>query len=119
MNHHLPRFERIKKGKGKLWSLCPLCLSFLTRSHSALLPAGSVLETVFFLETLNPPRGVDKLLLAREEGVALRTDIHVNIWHCRTRLNDVATGTGDRGWLVFRMNAFFHNKSYPNTVIGV
>jgi len=50
-----------------------------------------------FLELLNAASSVDKLLLARVEWVAVRTQFNVDLFHGRTGCDDVAAGTDDLG----------------------
>src|SRR5207244_2540001 len=74
------------------------------------LRAGSALDAVLALEALDPAGGIDELLLAREERMARRADLDVDLGHGGTGLDDIAAGTDDLGLVVPRMNAFLHEK---------
>ncbi len=73
-----------------------------------LLAAFGVQLPVFLLEFLNTAGGVDKLLLAGEEGVACGADLHSHIARCTPHLKGVAASTYDRSERIFRMNITFH-----------
>src|SRR5262249_3217144 len=68
------------------------------------------LAPVFAVEALHPARGVDQLLLAREERVAPRADLDVAALLGGAGLDDIATGADDAALLVARMNAFLHGE---------
>jgi hypothetical protein len=62
------------------------------------------------LEAIYATTGIENLLLAGEEGVALRTDINVNVLtQGGTGLDDVATATGSGHVTVLGMDIIFHS----------
>src|SRR5512145_2355346 len=65
-------------------------------------------EAVLAVEALDPARGVDQLLLAREEGMARRAELDVDRLLSGTGVDDIAAGADDLRLLVARMNAFLH-----------
>src|SRR5262245_58254042 len=68
-----------------------------------------VLDAVLPAEALDPARGVHELLLAREEGMAVRADFHVHgVLHGRACLDHVAADAHDLGVVVARVNPSFH-----------
>ena len=68
-----------------------------------------LLDIVFFLELLDAARCVNQLLLLGVEGMAVGADFHVQILNCGTGMNLVAAGTLDNRFLVFGMDAGFHD----------
>jgi hypothetical protein len=65
--------------------------------------------TETLLEAIDTTTGIQDLLLAGVERVALRTNINVNIFaHSRARLDHIATTTGGRNVLIFRVYIVFH-----------
>lgn len=69
----------------------------------------SVFDTVSLLEALDATGGIDQLLSAGKEGVASRTDFHLEILGSGLSLDHIATGAANFLQLVFRMNSFLHN----------
>jgi hypothetical protein len=65
---------------------------------------------VFLHETFNATFGVHKLLLARKERVAVRTNFYANVLFGGTGGELVATGTLNRGHGIFGMDAGFHSS---------
>ena len=65
------------------------------------------------LELLHTSRGVDELLLPREERMAHVTDVHVQLRHGAPRGEAVSTCTGHLALDIFWMNLFFHNDNLP------
>ena len=64
---------------------------------------------VALLESIDTTRRINKLLLAGEEGVAIRTDFDVEIvLHRRSRIKLVTAGAHNGNRLVFGMNLRFH-----------
>ncbi len=64
---------------------------------------------VSLLESINTTRCINQLLLAGEEGVAIRTDFDVKIvLHRRFRLELITAGAHNGNRLVFGMNLRFH-----------
>ena len=58
------------------------------------------------VEALDASAGIDQLLLAREERVALGADFNLDVLLGGEHLDDVAAVAGDRGFLAVRMDAF-------------
>ena len=67
-----------------------------------------LLQVEALVETVNTSTGVNQLLLAGIERVALGADLNADLLLSRTGSKDVATGATDGGLLVVRMDAFFH-----------
>ena len=73
-----------------------------------------MVRTVFLLqieslvETVNTSTGVNQLLLAGIERVALGADFNLDVLLGGTGRKDVATSTTDGGLFVVRMDAFSH-----------
>src|SRR5262245_8621554 len=67
-------------------------------------------EAVLAVEALDPARGVDELLLAREERMARRAELDVDRLLRGARLDDIAAGADDLRLLVARMNTFLHGE---------
>ena len=67
-----------------------------------------LLEAVLLVELVHAAAGVDELLLAGVEGVALGADFNRDVLLGGTGLNHVAAGAANRGRLIIGMNAFFH-----------
>src|SRR5258705_3141356 len=72
-------------------------------------------EAVLAVEALDPARGVDQLLLAREERMARRAELDVDRLLGGTGVDDIAAGADDLGLLVARMNAFLHGEGASYT----
>ena len=74
---------------------------------------------VLALEALHAPRGVDKLLLAREKGMAARADLHSHQirFISRARLEGTAAGAVDRNFVIIGMDTGFHACSVPQAVL--
>src|SRR5436305_6975057 len=67
------------------------------------------LLAVALVEAVNATGGVNQLLLAREERVALRADFDVYVALLRrARLERVAAGAVNRDVVVVRMNSLLH-----------
>ena len=67
-----------------------------------------LLQAKALVEAIDPSTGVNQLLLAGIERVALGADLNADLLLSRTGSKDVATGATDGGLLVVRMDAFFH-----------
>ena len=65
------------------------------------------------LELVDTSAGVNQLLLAGIEGVALGANFDVDIFYGRTGLDDFATSTVDLGLLIVGMNSVFHFSTPP------
>src|SRR5262249_17292260 len=72
-----------------------------------LVPASGA---VFAVEAFDPTRGIDELLLPREEGMARRADVDVDALLRGAGLDDIAAGADDAARVVARMNAFLHGE---------
>ena len=66
---------------------------------------------VLLAEALNTTRGVDQLLLAREEGVALGADVEMDLVLRRARLERVPAGADDLGGRVHGMDVGLHGST--------
>ena len=67
-----------------------------------------LLQTKSLVETINTSTGVNQLLLAGIERVALGADFNTDFLLGGTSGEGVATSATDGGLLVLRMDAFFH-----------
>lgn len=65
-------------------------------------------NTVFFVELVNTSTGGCRFLLSCIERMALGTDLHVDIFLCRTCHKSVAAVACYRCLIVFRMDSFSH-----------
>ena len=61
------------------------------------------------VEAVNTAARVNELLLAGEVRMALRANFHADVLLGGTRVNHIAASTGDGGFLILRMNGFFHS----------
>ena len=66
------------------------------------------LDAVLLVELINAAAGVDQLLLAGVEGVALGADLNGDVLLGGAGLDDVAAGASDGGLLVIGMDSFLH-----------
>ena len=81
--------------------------------HSAFCRKGplfndQLLDAVLLVELINTAAGVDQLLLAGVEGVALGADFNGDVLLGGAGLDDVAAGASDGGLLVIGMDSFLH-----------
>ena len=67
-----------------------------------------LLQAKTLVEAINTSTGVNQLLLAGIERVALGADFNANVLLGRTGRDDVTTGTADGGLFVVRMDTFLH-----------
>jgi len=63
-------------------------------------------------EPLDAARRIDQLLRAREEGMAIRTDVHFDEWNRRVRFELVAAGATRGGFLIVGVYSGLHNEGY-------
>ena len=70
--------------------------------------ASSLLQIESLVETINTSTGVNQLLLAGIERVALGADLNSDVLLGGTGRKDVATGTANRGLFVIGMDTFLH-----------
>ena len=76
-------------------------------------------KTVFLVELIHAAAGIDKLLLAGVERVALGADFNRDVLPGGAGLDDVAAGAADLGAVIFRMDAFLHDDSpHCNTILS-
>ena len=69
-----------------------------------------LLDAVLLVELVNAAAGVDQLLLAGVEGVALGADFHGDVLLGGAGLDDGAASALDGGLLVIGMDSFLHSK---------
>ena len=67
-----------------------------------------LLDAVLLVELINTAAGVDQLLLAGVEGVALGADFNGDVLLGGAGLDDGAASALDSGLLVLRMDSFLH-----------
>ena len=67
-----------------------------------------LLQIETLVETVNTSTGVNQLLLAGIERVALGADFHADVLLSGTGSKGVATGAADGSLFVVRMDAFSH-----------
>ena len=67
-----------------------------------------LLQAKTLVETINTSTGVNQLLLAGIERVALGADFNSDVLLGGTGRKDVATGTANRGLFVIGMDTFLH-----------
>ena len=73
-----------------------------------------LLQAEALVEAINTSTGVNQLLLAGIERVALGADLNGDVLLGGAGLDDVAAGASDGGLLVIGMDSFFHFDS-PNS----
>lgn len=75
----------------------------------AFLPLGRRLFAIAFVEAIDASGRVHEFLLSGEEGVASRTNFHVQVALLgRARFECLAASATDGYFDVFRMNSWFH-----------
>ena len=67
-----------------------------------------VLKTELLLKAVNTAAGINQLLLARKEGMALGANFNTDILFGGAGLNHFAARTTNRRLCIFRMDALFH-----------
>ena len=67
-----------------------------------------LLQTKSLVEPINASTGVNQLLLAGIERVALGADLNADVLLGGTSRKDVATGTANRSLFVIGMDTFLH-----------
>ena len=67
-----------------------------------------LLQAKTLVEAINTSTGVNQLLLAGIERVALGADLNTNVLLGRTGSKDIAAGTADGGLFVLGMDTFLH-----------
>ena len=68
----------------------------------------TLLDAVLLVELVNTAAGVDQLLLAGVERVALGANLDGDVLAGGAGLDDVAAGAPDCGLIIFGMYAFLH-----------
>ena len=80
-----------------------------------------LLEAVLLVELINTAAGVDQLLLAGVEGVALGADFNSDVGLGGAGLDDGAASAADGGGLVIRMDSCLHGtlllESYAALIV--
>ena len=72
-----------------------------------------LVQTELLVELGHASAGIHQLLLAREEGVTLRADFHLDITLGRTCLNHITAGASNRSLLIIGMDSFLHCSRSP------
>src|SRR5699024_9213217 len=72
-----------------------------------------LVQTELLVELGHASAGIHQLLLAREEGVTLRADFHLDILLGRTCLNHITAGASNRSLLIIGMDSFLHCSRSP------
>ena len=72
-----------------------------------------LVQTELLVELGHASAGIHQLLLAREEGVTLRADFHLDILLGRTCLNHITAGASNRSLLIIGMDSFLHCSCSP------
>ncbi len=78
------------------------------------VPESASVETL--VETLNTSAGINQLLLAREERVALGTNFNLDVLFGGEHLDHVAAVAGDGGLLTYRMDVLLCHDDSPLSV---
>ena len=66
------------------------------------------LQSVLFIKLIDASAGINKLLLAGVERVALRADFNGDVLPGAAGLDNLAAGTADGGLLIIRVNSGLH-----------
>ena len=72
---------------------------------------------IFFPKPLDPPCGVQEFLLAREERMAVGTDLNMDVLLGALRLKGGSTGTFDHRIKDFWVNILLHFIKPPLTIL--
>ena len=75
------------------------------------MPKINLLDTVLAVELINAAAGVNELLLAGVEGMALRADIYAQLLLHGTRFKSLAANAANDCLAVIRMDFLFHGFS--------
>ena len=86
---------------------------FIAKPENQLNQFARIKTCVFFLKAVDSAGRVNQFLLAGEEGVALGTDFHLDIFLGGSHIKGGAAGTGRCGFCVVRMDIFFHVTHTP------
>ena len=82
-----------------------------TRRYFFLKRRKQSAQTELLVELLNTAAGVDQLLLAGVEGVALGADFDGDVLTGGAGLNHIAASAADGGLMILGMDAFLHYNS--------
>ena len=77
-----------------------------------------LLDAVLLVELINTAAGVNQLLLAGVEGVALGADFNGDVLLGGAGLDDGAASASDGGLLIIRMDSFLHLYKSPRHVLS-
>ena len=72
------------------------------------MAAGAGHETELLVELLHAAAGIDELLLAGKERMALGANFNTDILLSRTGLNNITASTGNGSLSIVRMDLFLH-----------
>ena len=61
-------------------------------------------------ELVDSACGIDEALFSRVEGVAGGTDADTDVLHCAAGVINSTASAGDRGFVGFGMDSFFHGN---------
>lgn len=84
-------------------------ISCESRQAPPHLTKTGLVQIVSLLKPVDASAGINQLLLACEERVALRANINMKVFFGRTRFNDLAAGALDRSGLILRMDFLLHD----------
>jgi hypothetical protein len=70
------------------------------------------IQVIFPAESFHPTGGIDQLLFSGKEGMAIGTDLHLDILDRRTGLDYMPAGAGYLGRVVFGVNLRFHFSTF-------
>lgn len=95
------------------------------RAHPKLIDRAAFLNFGFFLllgvtlnESVYATFCVNDLLLTSVEGVAAAADFNTDCLLGRTQLNFTAANAGRYDLVILRMNAFFHDRTSIDYILG-
>ena len=80
------------------------CSRFLERLRISLF----LLNAKTFFEPVNTSAGINELLTAGKERMALGTDFHTDILFCGTGMDNLAASTRNGRIYIFWMDSVFH-----------
>ena len=72
-----------------------------------------LVQTELLVEAADTTAGIDDLLLASEERMALGTNFNTDILLGRTCLNHITAGASNRSLLIIGMDSFLHCSRSP------
>ena len=95
------------------WTKCKKEPDFVWKSGSL---SDLFIQIVALLEAIHTSAGIDQLLLAGKERMALGTDINAKVFLGGRRLDNFAACATDRGRLILGMNTLFHSCHLFNQI---